>query len=288
MYFFMYVAKPNTNWAFGRWLALLALCGAAMGLAIATKWQGVYAALGLPFLFFPAWFKLLAHNKKQAWITFAACFGFFIALPIAIYMLSYIPFVLAESTRLPDGESPTLTWGIRTIWQNQIHMFSYHSGLVANHPFASNWWSWPLLLTPIWLYVSDISDGVRAGITSFGNPAVWWFGTFAVAFAIYALAKKRFREPDLTFLLVALAAQFLPWIFVGRLTFIYHFFPSVPFMVLIIAWYFQHHVRRRWVFAYCALVLALFMLFYPVLSGAPISVEFVREYLRWLPGWIFV
>ena len=32
----------------------------------------------------------------------------------------------------------------------------------------------------------------------------------------------------------------------------------------------------------------LFLLFYPVLSGQPVSLEFVENGLRWLTGWVLV
>ena len=145
------------------------------------------------------------------------------------------------------------------------------------------------MIRPIWLYVSTIEPGIRSGITSFGNPAVWWFGIFATGYGVYMLVKKRFRDSDLVFLLLAYAVQFVPWVFVSRLTFIYHYFPSVPFVTLLIVWFFKNHVKsNRLSFAYGGLVLVLFVLFYPVLSGMPVSVDFVHTFLRWLPGWIFV
>ena len=278
MYFFMYLYVNGVEkYSLRRSLILLGLCGVCMGLAIASKWQGVYGAIGLPLLFFPALFKLHAINTKHAWITFASCFGFFVGIPIVIYMLSYIPFVLAQGG------------GVAAIWNNQLHMFSYHSELVAEHPFASNWWSWPFMLRPIWLYVTRISPEISAGKTSFGNPAIWWLGIVFTFFVMYILAKKRGKEPDIVFLLVAYAAQFLPWIFVDRLTFIYHYFPSVPFVVLIIAWVFKNHVKNTKIaLVYCGVVLGLFMLFFPVLSGLAVNRGFVHEYLRWLPGWVLL
>ncbi|MCL2216293.1 MAG: phospholipid carrier-dependent glycosyltransferase [Defluviitaleaceae bacterium] len=284
MYFFMYLYVRGVEQnSLKKSLILLALCGAMTGLAIASKWQGVYGALGLPLLFFPALYRLYLRDKHQAKATFFACFGLFIALPLVIYMLSYIPFVRASG----GG-------GFNTIWQNQITMFTYHTELVAEHPFTSPWWSWPLMLRPLWQYHTVVSPYVRQTMSSIGNPAVWWFGIFATGFVIWQLvrgriSKKDFRRHTIIFLLVAYASQFLPWIPVSRLTFIYHYFPSVPFVVLIIAWFFKNYVKdRRWLFAYAGLVLALFILFFPVLSGLPVSVGFVRTFLHWLPGWIFV
>jgi len=281
MYFLMYwyTRRVEEN-SLVKSLVLLGLCGAAMGLAIASKWQGLYGALGLPILFFPALYKVYLIDKRKAKIIFFSCFGFFVALPLVIYVLSYIPFVNAQG----GG-------GLRTIWDNQVLMLRYHSIYVLehlHHPFASPWWSWPLIQVPLWQYQTVISATMRQGMSSLGNPAVWWFGIFAVGFAVYMLAKKRRNEYDTMFLLLAYAVNFLPWIFVTRLTFIYHYFPSVPFMVLLIALVFKNYVKRDYLcFAYAGLVFALFVVFYPVLSGTPVSLEYV-EHLRWFPRWFFV
>ncbi|MCL2225536.1 MAG: phospholipid carrier-dependent glycosyltransferase [Defluviitaleaceae bacterium] len=284
MYFCMYryTTEIERN-SLRKSLTLLAICGACMGLAIASKWQGVYGAIGLPILFFPALYKLYLRDKRQGVITFFSCFGLFVAIPIVIYVLSYIPFVYSMAT--PERGF------FATIWDNQNLMLNYHSLYVlgATHPFASPWWTWPLIITPLWQYQTVVSDTVRAGMSSMGNPAVWWFGIVATGFAIYGLAKKSRFEYDTVFLLVAYSVNFLPWVFITRLTFIYHYFPSVAFVVLLIALFFKRYVKRDFVyFAYAAIVLALFVLFYPVLAGRPIRVDFVEEYLRWFSQWFLV
>ena len=257
--------------------ALLYLAGSGIfiGLAVATKWQGLYAMMGLPFLFFPTLWSVYKRNSKEAIITFAYCFAFFIATPAAIYLLSYIPFVRIMDTG--DGF-------LATVIANQQHMFSYHSELMDGHPFSSRWWEWPLITRPIFYYANTISPEVRQGISSFGNPAVWWFGIFATFSAFHALRDK---DKTVIFLLISYVAQFLPWVFVYRATFIYHYFPSVPFVVLLIVYFFKTKYPK-YMLAYGVLVLGLFFLFYPVLSAAPVSFSFVENFLRWLPAWVLV
>ena len=265
------------------WKSLLSLAGSGLfiGLAIASKWQGFYALAGLPFLFFPAWYKVFKRGQKEAFITFALCFVFFIAIPITVYVLSYIPFVRA----MDDGSG-----FFATIIANQHHMFSYHSELTEWHPFASRWWEWPLIVRPIFYYMNIIDHDLRQGISSFGNPAVWWMGIAATVYAITKFKDTKDRQ-ILIFLFISYAAQFVPWVFVNRATFIYHYFPSVPFVVLLIAFFFKDYVApksNRLVLAYGALVFLLFMLFYPVLSGTPVQLSFVETFLRWFPAWILV
>ena len=56
------------------------------------------------------------------------------------------------------------------------------------------------------------------------------------------------------FLLVGYLAEYMPWMGVKRLVFIYHYFTSVPFLVLMItyvAWYLYQHLqddRQRKIF----------------------------------------
>lgn len=40
--------------------------------------------------------------------------------------------------------------------------------------------------------------------------------------------------------------------------------------------------------AYAAVAFALFLLFYPVLSGQPVDVDFVIKYLRWRLTWVLI
>ena len=281
---YAYIRYSDTS-SLRRNLLYLLGSGVFIGLAIASKWQGVYAALGLPLIFFPVLYKLYKQNPKEAKITFYCCFAFFVAIPVTIYLLSYIPFVRAMDTE-GDGF-------LTTVIDNQIWMFSYHAGLEEGHPFSSRWWEWPLIIRPMFYYNNTVSDTVRQGISSFGNPAVWWTGILATAAAFAVLRDKDKTEHRQTviFLLIAYAAQYVPWMFVFRSTFIYHYFPSVPFVVLLITFCFKTYVAPKYpkmVWAYGAVVVGLFMLFYPVLSGAPVSMDFVRTFLRWFPGWVLV
>ena len=284
MYYLMYRYTSGVGRdSLRRQFMWLALCGAAMGLAVASKWQGVYAAIGLPLLFFPALMRLRARDRRAAGLTFLACFGFFVALPLAIYAASYIPFVMQRGG------------GLVTIWQNQQWMLRYHSNDVLGntHAFSSEWWSWPLVIRPLWQYVSRLPDGMVSTMSSIGSPLVWWGGIAATLFALFKALGGRLAgrpcagEREAAVLLVAFFAQIVPWMPVERLTFIYHYFPVLPFTVLLLVWSFRHHANdRRLMLGYGAAALVLFVLFYPVISGMPVSEEYAR-WLQWLPRWSF-
>jgi len=311
MYFFMYrfihgIERDDLK----KKLWILALCGISTGFAIATKWQGIYALIGLPIVFFPALYRLYLKDRKQATTIFYSCFGFFIAIPLLIYIVSFIPFVNA-------GVSIGNVGGLRAIWDNNVSMWDYHSYgvLGAEHPFSSAWWEWPLNLRPLLLYANHTADGLRSSMATFGNPVLWWTGIAAMVYFIWyfftnltpgefveymrkpAFTRRRlvtFKgfDRDVGFLLVAFAAQYLPWVGITRLTWVYHYFPSVPFLTLIVAWVFKQAIDRRpkwkpWAIGFACVCVALFALFYPVLSAVPMNPEFVQRYLQWLPRWQF-
>ena len=307
MYFFMYLyyslnffeKKPgrHVHSAFARSLAFLLCCGVFAGLAAASKWEGLYAMAGLPVLFFYTMYRrrleyrsaraegrLNAENwnlryfPAYAAITLCGCLVFFIIVPAAIYALSYIPYM-----NTPNHPG---------ILKNQIDMFRYHTGLVSSHSFASYWFQWPVMLRPIYYYAAtvyqyagDAKISLSEGITALGNPAVWWAGIAAALYGIRAVSKK--SDKTALFLLIAYASQYLPWIFVTRTTYIYHYFPSVPFVILLIAYMFKDYFAPRGPLAavlYILLTALLFIAFYPALSAFPAPQWYVAL-LRWMPTW---
>lgn len=305
MYYFMYrytrLSFYDTSLK-KTWIPL-GLSGICMGLGMASKWTGIYAGVGLAILFFASLFGrfreyryagtqpegetdgirheyVLSHFKKNTIRTLGFCVIFFVLIPAAIYMLSYIPFV--------DGRGQGL---VPTMLRNQQSMFSYHSAVNASHPYSSWWYQWPIMFRPIWYYSGHISDAISEGISAFGNPLVWWAGIPAFFHMIYLALRK--KDGKAGFLCIAYLSQYVPWFAVTRITFIYHYFPSVPFVTLMLGYSAFQIVNRRpamkkWVFVYMAVAVGLFLLFYPVLSGQPIDKNFVAHALRWFDSWVLV
>ena len=290
MYFFMYQYCTETIYGKSLKKALLPLgaCGICMGLGIACKWTGVYAGLGLAILFFVNLYRRYREGKytiKTVLQTILFCLLFFVAVPVLIYLLSYLPF--RDYTE--DGL-------ILRVLHNQETMFRYHSGLESTHPYSSSWYEWPIIKRPIWYFSAIVTGssgngGIREGISAFGNPLVWWNGIPASLYMVYLWAKKKDRTA--AFLTVGYLAQYLPWFFVTRITFIYHYFPSIIFLVLMIAhsimqW--KKKLTKRSFILLCSLLgglaTVLFFLFYPVLSGQPVDAAYVDKWLRWFDSWV--
>lgn len=298
MYYFMY-AYAQTSFhdtpLIKTWIPL-GLSGLCMGLGIASKWTAVYAGAGLAFVFLYIMIvrykeyrdvKAVSMSKKgkrsnhdmvdnykgNLIKTLGICVVFFVVIPVVIYLLSYIPY----SDGTTDG---LLTQCLR----NQEGMFSYHSSLVAEHPYSSWWYEWPVMIRPVFYYCNTLANGLKEGISAFGNPLVWWAGIPALIYMFYLIIRKADRTA--MFITFAYFVQYVPWMFVSRITFAYHYFPSTVFVVLMLGYCARDFVkdkpeRIKYVIGYALTAFLLFIMFYPVISGQPIDLSYVETSLKW-------
>lgn len=321
---FMFSYYDECSWEKGFWSSLLPLflSGLFLGLAGSVKWIGFFAAFGLCAMFFMSRYlefrdyrhmlrveRLLEKDIKEklkAWfmkyfvLTCAACLVLFIVLPITVYVLSYLPVPRHNDTR------PFLSF----VLASQQNMFSYHAGLTSTHPFSSSWYEWPLSLRPVFYYDAAFpSPPMDEAIAAFGNPMVWWSGllgvfvslTLAVSFFRYKktlIIKGKYTtdnqapEPDknIFFPLIAYFSLYIPWIVSPRdLTFIYHYFPCTPFLILMAGVFYRSLenmkiMKRKGTKIVLAFTVALFFVYYPVLSGIPVNRTWL-EALQILPRW---
>ncbi|MBO4378865.1 MAG: phospholipid carrier-dependent glycosyltransferase, partial [Clostridia bacterium] len=275
----------------------LALSGFFMGCAVASKWIGIYAGLGLALLFFWTCCRhLLRAGTSSDELKFAFrriviiciyCLLFFVMIPALIYLLSYIPYF---AYRKP-GSLGTL---IKYIIQAQEGMLSYHSTprLGMDHPFYSPWYEWPVIARPMYYAMAYyMPQGYSQAIFCFGNPAVWLSGLAGLFCVLLVWAQRhcyrlddregilhlRSRSYDVSpaFVLIGFMAQFLPWVLVPRGTYIYHYFASVPFLILSVIltlnWLtdYSPKIGKATVIVYLLICLLFFIILYPYASGCP-------------------
>ena len=271
----------------------LAACGVAFGVGAATKWTCLYAGAGLGVLWALHWVLqgVQAHRDgdgrryvRRLLGNIGFCLVFFVLVPGMIYYASYYPYGAARGLHGP-GMYFTREYAA-IVLENQRFMFTYHAGLVATHPYASRWWQWLLDLRPI-LYYLSYGDGTVSTIGAFVNPLLCWGGLLALPVLAYRAWK---RDRTALFLLVGYLAQVLPWVFISRLTFEYHYFAATLFLVLALGYVFDRLRQRGYlgiVYAFTAASGALFALFYPVLTGVTVSRSYAWNVLKWLPDWPF-
>ena len=242
------------------WKSLLplALSGLCMGLGVASKWTGCYAGVVLALIFFwgvirrwrlvraakkipekkrTAEEKIAANGGKSILITVASCLIFFVLAPALVYYCAYIPFFAYDGAGV----------SVKKIIEESVRMLSYHStpGLGMDHAFYSPWYEWPVIAKPMY-YASNSFEpaGYHTTISAMGNPAVWWTGLLCILCLCGVWIKRHLQkdftptpwveknDPRPTLTLLCYFVQLLPWMLVPRGTYIYHYFPCVPFLAI--------------------------------------------------------
>lgn len=270
-------------------------------LGFSTKWFVLYGFVGLiAFLLILRLRDVM--QLRESWSAKLSAIldppfyllPLFLLIAILVYFLTFIPDVIV-------GRSVVDVLGL------QGSMYIYHSTLSATHPFSSAWWSWPLMLRPVWLYVSYLPLDMKSTVSLLGNPAVWWPGFASMILVTSRAIPGRFwkKLPKLSqafaktqldvdwvalFIAVVFFFQWLPYVLISRITFIYHYYLSVPFLCLASAYLISKYWRSKWgkmaTIAFFAAVVILFALFYPVISGMPASTTSIDS-LKWFESWVF-
>ena len=178
--------------------------------------------------------------------------------------------------------------------KNTRYMLWYHSTLKAEHYYSSPYYEWPV----IWMPLLDANDAISAtkvsAVSCMGNPAIWWAGIPCVLITFIQWIAR--RDGKAGFLTIGYLAQYLPWVILGlsggRITFIYHYFPAILFTILMMG-YVIHLLLTKFpkskiaITVYLVIAIACFFVFYPVVSGFPVSREY-GMHLRLLKDWILV
>lgn len=118
-------------------------------------------------------------------------------------------------------------------WGGISDLFHYYGDIVwyeksvaeATHPYASPWWSWPLMLRPVAYWQNFPKTGDVSTVWGGGNPLLWWGALTAITIT----AVKAIERPSLTrsFLVIGYLGYIVIWIWIGRTLFLYHYMASV-------------------------------------------------------------
>ena len=128
---------------------------------------GVFVILGglLAIAFDPV---LRLKPRAQVYLQAALSLPiFFIALPFAVYMATYIPMFAAG-------------WGLDHWWFLSDESYKFHSSLTTPHGWQSEFWQWPINARPVFFFVEGFGK-----IYNLGNPLVYWMSLPALGFSLW-------------------------------------------------------------------------------------------------------
>ena len=257
--------------------------GVALGLALSTRWTSLWAAAFLGGTLLAVRRGRLFRARELALVVVA-----FAAIPAAIYYVSYLPLVYLRPG-LPPWQAPL------DLWKLQVEVWNYHANLKADHPYFSEWWTWPWLYRPTW-YHFEQAEGTIHGIVAIGNPALWWVSVPVSAWAL--VSGLRARDFARTFAGAGFFALYVPWGLSPRtLNYNHYLFEAIPYACLSLGLLLDRYwddERLRWLArAYLGLVVALFLFFCPFLMALPVPQGWYYKDLgggvrpwTWFPKWV--
>ncbi|MBO9713680.1 MAG: phospholipid carrier-dependent glycosyltransferase [Sphingomonas sp.] len=277
-----------------RWIAGSAL----LGLAVAVKWAAVpYVAFaGMAFIvlrigehwevsprgfgdsFAKALGAALAAKDHRRWPGLPTIRALLImaAVSIPLYFLTFLPAFFYERDPMT----------LARLIPFQGEMYALQTQVLAHHTYQSDWWSWPLMIRPIW-YFYELDDGAQRGVLLIGNPAIMWGGLVAVLACFWAGLRDGAAKPlAMALLWTASVAIFI--VIPKSLGFYYYYYPSAIFLCFALALAFDHYEaghRRYWAEWFLAVSFLLFLYFYPILSSMPLSDTMAFEKWTWFNSW---
>ena len=278
-----------------------------IGLTASVKWNG----LGFFLMASSYYFLLFTLNKLNQGIlghadtalinlsllndiSLKSYFIYFALIPALIYSIIFIPDVYFNTQY--------------DFIEKHKQMLGYHQIMVTEnqHPYCSNWYTWPFMIKPIAYFFSSYdlpNNGISMieNIHLFPNPALSLFSFIAISIMTIHWLKLLYKsltiglvEKDFlifSFILLGYFCNLLPWLLVNRCTFIYHYQPSAIFGFLALSWYLSRNIVsetlliRISAWSLLLMILISFLYWLPIQLGIPI--ENFQFYERmWFKSWI--
>jgi len=250
----------------------LFLSGLMFALSISVKWTGFYGGLGLAIIYFIYMFR--NKNFNAEYIVKGSVF--FIVIPLIIYCFIYLLF----------PNNLLYTNNLKDIKIEQNKMYTYHSNLDDDHPFSSKWYTWPFSYKPVWYHQEIYNSKIKESISGIGNLVIWILCIFGFIYTFLKFILK--KDKDSLFLIIMFLSLWLPYAFIGRVMFLYHYFPALLFIMLCLVNLLKDINKKCKYIIPIFLIISLlfFIIYYPVISGIPTSSEYIDR-LQLFNSWIF-
>ncbi|MGW1534379.1 dolichyl-phosphate-mannose--protein mannosyltransferase [Streptomyces aureus] len=247
------------GWRPWRWGA-----GLMLGLAIGTKWNGLYvlAAFCVMAVLWDGASRRVA-GARQPYLTWAlwrdAVITFLATVPVSlsVYLVSWTGWILSPDNgkggyfrnwAVTDGRGGNWTFlpdWLRSLWHYEHEVYKFHVGLTSPHTYQSNPWSWLVVGRPVSYFYesplpgkdgcpSDAGDKCAREVLALGTPLLWWAACFALLYVLWRWAFRRDWRAGA--IVCGIAAGYLPWfMYQERTIFFFYAVVFVPFLCLAVA-----------------------------------------------------
>jgi dolichyl-phosphate-mannose-protein mannosyltransferase len=310
LYFYLVAreSKRRLHWVF---LTLAAVCA---GASASIKWTGLNA-LAIVLLVW-AWDQRgRAAKLLERLIELAVL----LLVPVIIYVSTFYTH-LALLPNTGDGDafmtpqfqstlkgssyynpSAHMSFPAKFVELN-IEMYHANQTLTATHPYGSHWYTWSFELRPIYYWAGEVQDnGSQGNIYLLGNPVIWWgLWVAIISGLLYVwLQRHKLRPATVAALAIAAAAyliNFLPFVAVTRVMFLYHYFFSFLYSIIFAVMLWNDIAKspsghqlttssdRRTFYLIVAAVVIGFLYFAPLTYGWAMSPGGLQAHM-WLRSW---
>lgn len=236
--FILIALKATTTW--GK-LGSIFFAGVFLGLAISVKWTAL-GILGLALLWLLAkrlW-KYIAIVLSTACIVYIAVFYLYFSLftkdtksqpLLAAYNVPWI-----EEISYPSANDPVAVFKFLPAFHQQMLYSNNDPAIISQIMTAPRPLTWPMARTTIQFWIGSESG---KSITLTGNTILWIAAFFVLLFELgwvmYSLFLYRRWPIDQTetILLLGFMGNYLPFFFIERPMFLYHYFPALIILFLL-------------------------------------------------------
>lgn len=289
LYFFILAKKSDKKNLFYILSAIFA------GFSFSIKWTG------LSFLGIILFFIFLDFLKNLKIKNFLFLIIIFITFSFLTYLSPFIihfhllrlsgpgdPFMSPSFQKTLLGNKISKEISPLSFWQKFIElniiMFKANAGIKATHPNESKWYEWPLMRKPIWYWSKNL-NGKFANIYFLGNFLIYFLVFLAILLSLLTIFLKRFRKklPFIIYLfLFGYFLNLLPFIFITRVVFLYHYLPSLTFGILVLTLFydkfFQNKINFQHYYGFLFLIFLIFLFFSPLTYGFSVPNKLYQIY----------
>lgn len=237
-------------------LAFLALSGLLAGCAFSVKWTGA-SGLGVVLA---AWFIEWIRGGRD-WRRFVRESAILVVIPVAVYVAAWSAhFALIKHAgendllmstefrmQLPgdsryDPAAPRLSLWAKMADVHHAMSFGNASLEHMTHASASPWYTWPTMKHPIGMWQRDSTmtpTSPHTMIILLGNPVVWWAALLGAGLGVAEFFRRRqtFAGREFGFLLLfgGLLLNYVPFMAIRRLMYLYHYLFALVYLVALAA-----------------------------------------------------